>query len=142
MEAFLTPTAAGRVTFESKVCLFDAVELPNLDLARNDLAIDQAAASDIVLLNKCDLVTDDRATAVEKTLRGALPAMRISRTSHAQLPMQVLLGADAERVDRPHDHLEHPDYASVAWRHTGRIAFESFRQVVATVPPTVLRAKG
>lgn len=94
MEAFLTDAAEGRVAIDSSVCVVDAEQFPQLDYASGELAIDQAAVCDIVLLNKCDLVSEADADCVEATLRGAQPVMRIHRTTQARLPWPVLLGVD------------------------------------------------
>ena len=116
MEAFFSPLAAGRVHVESTVCVVDAEQFPALDYASGERAIDQAAVSDIVLLNKCDLVDDDALRSVEQTLYGAQPSMRIVRTMQAQLPWAVLLGiSDRDRESgrsaanvAPHAHGAQP----------------------------------
>ena len=143
MEAFLTDAAQGRVAIDSAVCVVDAEQFPRLDYASGELAIDQAAVCDLVLLNKCDLVDDACARAIEATLLGAQPAMRILRTSHARLPWPVLLGVDASPRERRHesDH-HHPGYASAARRFAEPVDLDEFRRFVAALPRSALRAKG
>jgi G3E family GTPase len=162
MEAFLTESAEGRVAIDSAVCIVDAEQFPLLDYASGELALDQAAVCDIVLLNKCDLVGETEARAVEATLLGAQPAMRIHRTTHASLPWPVLLGADerrhagsfdcssaskapADSVSESVSHRHHHHgvgYASTTRRFEGPIDLAAFRTFVASLPRSVLRAKG
>jgi G3E family GTPase len=163
MEVFLTDAAEGRVVIDSSVCVVDAEHFPQLEYASGELAIDQAAVCDFVLLNKCDLVTDAQTAAVEATLLGAQPAMRIHRTTRARLPWPALLGIDADffEVERPrsgtrvvrgdsglaHEHSNHGHPHDLGFRSTARrfaqpLSLTAFRRFVAALPRTVLRAKG
>jgi len=146
MEAFLTDAARGRIAIDGAVCVVDAEQFPLLDYASGELAIDQAAVCDIVLLNKCDLVDAAAAASVEATLLGAQPAMRILRTSGARLPWPVLLGgADSASRDRrreTHDHEHRVGYAAAARRLEEPIDLDAFRGFVAGLPRSALRAKG
>ena len=140
MEAFLMPEALERVFVDSAICVVDALEFPRLDYASGELAIDQAATCDIVLLNKCDLVGEEDIRSVERVLHGALPAMRIHRTVGAAVPTLVLFG-NQHRSLANGTH-RHPDYASFAWCADRPIELPAFRAIVETLPHGVLRAKG
>jgi len=147
-EAFLSPSAARHVRVDSTICVIDAENFPNLDFTSGELAIDQAAVADIVLLNKSDLVTTDALDDIEATLTAALPKMRIVRTEQAKVPLTILLGPDQNKdyVDVPvargtgnHNHSQ--DYESLSWQ--GHIpSVEAFQDIVRRLPLEVLRAKG
>jgi G3E family GTPase len=141
MEAFLLPETRDRVFVESSVCLVDAEHFLQLDYASGELAIDQAAVSDFVLLNKCDLVPADEIERVERVLYGALPAMRIRRTTRAQVEWEILFGI-RERGPRKAGRRGHADFASFAWRSEEPIDIDAFRRMVEALPRGVLRAKG
>jgi len=146
IEAFLAPHIAGRLIVDSTVCLVDAEAFPELDYASTELAIDQAAVADIVLLNKCDLVPPDQLDEIQGILLGALPAMRIVRTTQAALPWAVLAGIsdtqtaarDRHAAGHRHDH----DFASWSWATDQPVLVGAFKRVVQALPPQVLRAKG
>jgi G3E family GTPase len=148
MEAFYAPGLAERLSVDSTVCVVDAEQFPGLSYADGELAIDQAAVSDLVLLNKCDLVSVRAADAVEATLLGALPAMRITRTARADVPSAVLFGIEPDRRSAPvhspenRSHHHEPSYASWSWQSHQSLDLHRFRQVVAALPRAVLRAKG
>lgn len=142
MEAFYDPALADHLSIDCTVCVVDAEQFPELGFADGELAIDQAAVSDLVLLNKCDLVSDRAAGDVETTLLGALPAMRIVRTANAALPSVVLFGIDrAGSRKRAHHHHE-PAYTPWSWQSRTPIDLRRFEQAVSLMPKSVLRAKG
>ncbi|GAB5376269.1 MAG: hypothetical protein AcusKO_27310 [Acuticoccus sp.] len=108
------PQLAGRVALDGIFCLVDAANFRELDYAATELALDQAFGADLVLLNKTDLADETTLAAIEDTLRGPLPKMRILRTREAEVPRAILFGADAPRVERSasaqDDHHHHHDH--------------------------------
>jgi G3E family GTPase len=129
-------------------CLIDGENFSSLDFENSELAIEQAAVADIVLLNKTDRTTEEVLGDVTQTLLGAQPAMRILRTVHADVPRSVL----DESPDRPpretdpvpeaHDHYHGASFESWAWRSTDRLSLDTFRRAIADLPNTIYRAKG
>lgn len=153
-DAFFGEAAARLFEVDGIFCLIDAENFPDLAFADTELAIDQAAVADIVLLNKCDLASEKVQRQIEQTLRDALPGMRIVRTVNADLPRDVLTGirsvADVSRASGVHcrhgrDGNEHDhDAAFVAWswRAEEPVALAAFKAAIKALPPTVLRSKG
>jgi len=143
--AFRTPHLEGRMAIDGMFCLMDALSFPDLAYTESELAIDQAAAADMVLLNKCDLAGQDQIAQVEATLRGALPAMRILPTTMARVPWSLLAELPAGTTAAaplanlpPHDHT----FSSWSWTSRTAIAMEAFRQLIPKLPAGILRAKG
>jgi G3E family GTPase len=168
-EAFLAPHILTRLSVDSTICLIDTESFPSLDFTSTELAIDQAAVADMVLLNKCDLTEPCQIDEVERTLLGALPAMRIVRTTHAMIPWAIVAGltdgelaaaskqesprswrasgarhshANEERQERNAAHNHPNDFASWAWTAEAPLSLDLFRQLVRRLPHAVLRAKG
>lgn len=161
-EAFLSEHVARRLFVDCTICLVDAENFGELDYTGTELAIDQAAVADLVLLNKCDLAPEETIVTVEATLRGALPAMRIVRTKQAHVPWQVIAGP-SEREFGPiayqpavgaepspggsihrHDHAgrDH-SHDFVSWSWSGELcSLAAFQEAVGKLPRDVLRAKG
>lgn len=90
-DAFMQPAVSLRLKVDRTICVVDAENFPGLNFENTELAIDQAAVADYVLLNKTDLVTPAVVDEVVATLRGALPMMRIVRTRNAVIPSFMLL---------------------------------------------------
>jgi G3E family GTPase len=149
----------GRVTVDGIFCVVDGANFTDLDYAATELALDQAAGSDMVILNKADLATPDRLAAIETTLRGAMPRLRLVRTVHADLPRELLFGI---RLDDPephrhssrhaHDHDQctahdhHHDHADEfeawSWSSAKPLDPGRLRAAFGMLPPSLMRAKG
>ncbi|AOE83299.1 cobalamin biosynthesis protein CobW [Pseudomonas sp. TCU-HL1] len=92
---------------------------PNLDHESplHELFEDQLASADLVILNKADLISPEALAAVRADVAEELPpAVKIVEASAGKLPLNVLLGLNAEaelHIDsRPthHDHEGHEDH--------------------------------
>ncbi|MGC8098922.1 cobalamin biosynthesis protein CobW [Metapseudomonas otitidis] len=92
---------------------------PNLDHESplHELFEDQLASADLVILNKADLLDADALAAVRAEVSEELPpAVKVVEAASGKLPLDVLLGLNAEaelHIDsRPthHDHEEHEDH--------------------------------
>ncbi|WP_426411785.1 CobW family GTP-binding protein [Bradyrhizobium ganzhouense] len=169
-DAFMQPAVSHRLKVDRTICVVDAENFPGLNFENTELAIDQAAVADYVLLNKTDLVTPAVVDEVIATLRGALPTMRIIRTRNAVLPAFMLLSdSDVEarhqlRSSRKTtfrcDQAESPcrdrtcaacgtyttrDHSSTfeSWSWSGNVGSEAnFAAIVKVLPASILRAKG
>lgn len=170
-DAFMQPAVSRRLKVDRTICVVDAENFPGLNFENTELAIDQAAVADYVLLNKTDLVTPAVVDEVITTLRGALPMMRIIRTRNAVLPAFMLL-SDSD-VEAPHqfrsnrkttfrcDQTESPcrdracaacggtyttrDHSGVfeSWSWSGNVGSQAnFAAIVKALPASILRAKG
>ncbi|MBM7487879.1 G3E family GTPase [Bradyrhizobium sp. USDA 3686] len=171
-DAFMQPAVSRRLKVDRTICIVDVENFPDLNFENTELAIDQAAVADYVLLNKTDLVTAAVADKVVATLRGALPMMRIIRTHNAVLPAFMLLSDS--NVEAPHqlpsgwktttfrcDQTESPcrDRACAAcsgayrtrdhsgmfesWSWSGNVGNQAnFAAIVKALPASILRAKG
>ena len=145
-EAFFSGVLAKSFIVSGIFCLVDAASFPELDYASTELAIDQAAVADIVLLNKCDLVSEDQAMAVERTLRGALPEMRIIRTQNAEISVRLLLENDLQIAGRPipshHAHNHVGEFDAWSWKGAAPLSLTAFQQALKRLPHGVIRMKG
>jgi G3E family GTPase len=146
-DALEGPELGDHVAVDGIFCLVDADGFQHLDFADTELALDQALGSDLVILNKCDLAGDKVVGAVETTLRGPMPALRILHTSFAEVPRGLLLGPDHDRQrsaghGHHHDH-DHVDaFVSWSWRSTEPLQLLAFRAAMRALPVSLLRAKG
>lgn len=165
------PSLAGRVGLDGIFCLVDAANFRGLDFAATELALDQALGSDMVLLNKVDLAEETTLAAIEDTLRGPMPRLRILRTREAAVPREILFGAALPRADRVapaaardrggHDHAHHDhdqdqdhthghdhvhdhgsEFASWHWERAEPVDVTRLRRALKGLPEGVMRAKG
>lgn len=149
MEALDDESIARRLRVDGVFCLIDAAHFEALDYADTELAMDQAFSSDIVLINKADLVPDAVLVRIEATLSGPMPALRAVRTTHGDAPQSLLFGPretaarqEAHGHGRHHDHDHGEAFESCSWSCAGPVGEDAFRAAMRRLPADLLRAKG
>jgi G3E family GTPase len=146
------------LSLDGIVGIVDCEQALGYPLEASGLAAEQAGVSDIVILNRVDLVDAARLEAVRTWVRGIVPLARLVETSHAQVPVEVLFGLGGAAGIDPmlpddsvghsadgHPHV-HPDHSGLffTWTYRGvsPLVFAALRAVVDTLPVDVLRSKG
>lgn len=133
---------------ETLLTLVDAASFGSLDFDAGELAIDQAAVADLVLLNKVDLAGAAEASRVTETLKQAVPHIRLIETVEADVPLDLVLGSPgAQRLggftsgqeDRP---AAGELFETFTWGTGGLVDLEAFRAALEQLPPQVYRLKG
>jgi G3E family GTPase len=158
---------AGRVVLDGVFCMIDGAGFADLDYAATELALDQVAGSDIVIVNKIDVATPEELDAVETTLRGPMPRLRMVRARYAEFPDELLFGirphsaglagADPSVGHRDrhetelheahehdgHEHHDHGDeFEAWSWRSERPVDATRLRAAIRSLPPGLMRAKG
>jgi len=88
------------VRFDSMVTVVDGANLERI-LKEYPVATAQIEASDLVLLNKCDLMDDQTLAWAQPTLERINPRATIVHTVNAQIPPGLLL-CTQDDIDTPH----------------------------------------
>ncbi|ATS17727.1 cobalamin biosynthesis protein CobW [Parathermosynechococcus lividus PCC 6715] len=111
---------------DSIITVVDAENF-SLDLFNSSAAQSQIAYGDIILLNKADLVSEERLAYLESRIRETREGARIIRTINAQVPLPLILSVGLFQSDRyfqPNpeahhyetaehecdEHCDHPDH--------------------------------
>ncbi|CCQ89459.1 putative GTPase, CobW-like protein [Nitrospina gracilis 3/211] len=100
---------AQGLKLDGVVTLVDCKHI-EMQLEELDVAWEQIAFSNVILLNKTDLVTEDALQRVRKCITGINPTATIHITRHAQVSLEQVLdigGFDLDRLnfdDDGHDH--------------------------------------
>lgn len=132
-------------------------ELDGRDVA--DLLIDQIEFCDVLVLNKCDLVSIEEVERLERILRALQPEAKIIRTVNGEIDPAEILNTgrfDFERVSESagwlkelelghENHMpETEEYGISSFTYTNRRPFHPMRFVewCDQMPPSIVRAKG
>ncbi len=132
-------------------------ELDGRDVA--DLLIDQIEFCDVLVLNKCDLVSIEEVEPLERILRALQPEAKIIRTVSGEIDPAEILNTgrfDFERVSESagwlkelelghENHMpETEEYGISSFTYTSRKPFHPMRFVewCDQMPPSIVRAKG
>lgn len=143
-ETFALPGLRSRIRLDGIITIVDAERVRDQpDYA--ELINDQIGAAHIVLLNKIDLVSEQTRTGLQNWIRAIVPGARILETSHAQVPLALLLdlgndGLTHSEAHRAHDHSQ----AFATWSYTSQTPFQfrALQTAVASLPPAIFRGKG
>jgi G3E family GTPase len=143
-------------TVETLVSLVDCAGFEELDFEAGELALDQAAAADLVLLNKLDLVDDEKALRLSNTLQEAIPHARLIKTVEANIPLELLLGLDLQDAkDRAKKEASvkvrnwamkkgsaEDLFETSSWSSDALLDLQSFREALEQLPVSLYRLKG
>jgi G3E family GTPase len=118
---FLGSDLRDQTRLDSIITLVDAENFSDA-LLEGEVARAQIVYSDILLLNKCDLVEEGRLAALEDQLRTIKTDARILRAVKGEVPLPLLLSVGLfesdkvvaqqshENCDHDHGHCEHEDH--------------------------------
>lgn len=163
---FITTSLADRVRVDSILTVVDAEQFVALPAELEQLAREQVAVADMTVLNKVDLVTADELASVRARVLAIAPQSRILETTHAAVPLELVLGvgnfdparlaarttrevhvhmASVAGADGSHDH-HHDDHTLVfdswSYREARALSFGAVRALVNALPTSIYRAKG
>lgn len=168
-ETFMLPDLRPLFNLDGIITVVDAEQVrQNLDYS--DLIVDQIAAADIVVLNKCDLVSATDLAAVRAWVHTIVPRARILEATHGDVPMRFVLGAGRYRIplevslagtqsaEQRHDHgdahghnhsghdhhtRDHSaDFSNWSYRANRPFGLRTLQKVIKDLPITIFRAKG
>lgn len=128
---FLGTELRDMTRLDSIVTVVDSENF-SLDLFNSQAAYSQITYGDIILLNKADLVSEEKLTDLETRIREMKEGARILRTTKAEVPLPVILSvglfesdkyfaaeeAEAHQHDHDHHHHDHDHDAHAHHDHS------------------------
>ena len=91
---FVADEVKAGIKLDAFVTLVDAVNLET-NLAQSNEAVEQVAFSDVILINKIDLVSAEQIRAIEARIRKLNPLAVIHHTTNAVIDIGKVIGVDA-----------------------------------------------
>lgn len=91
---FVSDEVKSSIRLDAFVTLVDAVNL-EMNLEQSNEAVEQLAFSDIVLINKIDLVAPEQLKAIESKVRSLNPLARVHFTRNAELDVGMIIDVGA-----------------------------------------------
>lgn len=77
------------IDYQGAVCLVDAVRFPKI-YRKSVTSVKQLAASDLAVINKTDLATEEQLEETRTLIRGQRPDIRILETSYGEIHADIL----------------------------------------------------
>jgi G3E family GTPase len=156
---FLNPNLRERVRLDSITCVVDAEQVFAAP-EQMELKIRQVAYSDMVLLNKTDLVDRAQHTKIREWLDKWLHRYRLIHAVRCDVPLEILLSVgrfDPSQMNATHaldetcrgghcnhdNHHHHPSTFSTWSFETDRpMSLEALRETARKLPASIYRCKG
>ena len=91
---FVADEVKAGIKLDAFVTVVDAVNL-EANLAQSNEAVEQVAFSDVILINKIDLVTPEQVAALEARIRKLNPLAAIHHTTNADIDLAKVIGVGA-----------------------------------------------
>ena len=150
---FAIPTFRDRIRLDSIISIVDAEQVfahpehPGLE----QLKLRQVGFSDMVVLNKIDLVDDDQLEKVRDWITSRMRRVRIVETVQCDVPLEILLGVgrfDPQQLaEADGDHHGHPDHGQTfsTWSYeTDRLlSLAALNEMIKKqLPGSIYRCKG
>lgn len=125
------------------ITLVDCAAADEIPPGALELARRQLVSADVIVLNKADLVSSEELDAVRG--RWTYSGARVLEATHANVPLEVVLGLEGARAGAGvevsgHDHAA--VFASWAWTCDEPLTYEAVRRALTRLPSSVFRAKG
>ncbi len=89
---FMSPELRSGVRVDSMLTVVDSEQIDQVARKHRELALDQIAMADIVVLNKVDLVNDEKRGKLGAFVKDLVPRARILETTHGKVPLDLVLG--------------------------------------------------
>lgn len=140
-ETFLELQRSGIIRLDGVICLLDAEGFDRLEGPSALLAKCQVLASDLVVINKIDLVDDAQRQRIQAKISEIAPDARTIQTEQAKLPLEVLFSLE-HRARAAHFHMHDGAFDSHSAQRPKPLGFKTLVQGVKALPSSVLRIKG
>jgi G3E family GTPase len=157
----LAPVLRSAIRLDGVVCVVDAQQF-DVNHPERDLILRQLMVSDLILLNKIDLVPEEIRERMDRQIRTWLSAARILHTVQGNAPLPVLLSSLHEKHpsrhplrahtgseqqclgeacnDPAHDHP--PQFDVWYFRTPHALSAPALREVAQQLPSGIYRIKG
>ncbi len=147
-QSFLMNDMGGRVKLDSIICLIDALNYENLFASDVKIALEQLEFADFVIMNKIDLVNNDKKKFLETAIRRVNAHAPIIEASHGKVDLSLLLStgrfslteAMEEKSEKPHKH-EHENLETFEYKPRGKFFIRELDAFFADLNSDCYRVK-
>lgn len=144
MMTFLSEPLSAKIRLDSIITLVDAENFKPEDLS-SAIALEQIIYGDVILLNKIDLVTEDKLLQIEAYINSVKTQARIWRCEQAEVPLPLILDLEFNKKINLSDHrsrLKNEEFMSFSWRCARPLSVAKFANFINQLPEDIYRAKG
>lgn len=120
----------------------------------SEIALKQLTYGDIILLNKTDLVAEEKVEELEDYINDIKAGARVLRSQHGEVPLPLILGVELAQseiyftdanlsTEQKSNHLANDGFVSVSFKSNRPFSANKFQTFLQDkMPANVFRAKG
>jgi G3E family GTPase len=155
---FNNPAFRDRIRLDSILCVVDAEQVFDAPEVM-ELKMFQMACSDLVILNKVDLVDQGQVARIRQWLDSRFHRYRLIESSHCDVPLEVLLSVgrfdpeqpqhgpgqrcgDASCANANRYHAHSQAFSTWSYETGDPLSLDALRVAASKLPATIYRAKG
>ena len=153
---FTNPTMREHVRLDSIICIVDASQVFSYQELM-EMKIRQIAFSDMVILNKTDLVNMMQINKVKDWLASRLHRVRIVEASQCNVPLDIILSVgrfDPAQINLNelrgehlgscdlHELPSHPRFSTWTYQSDEPLSLKALRELASKLPANIYRVKG
>ena len=147
-QSFLMNDMNGRVQLDSIICLIDALNYENLFAQDAKIALEQLEFADFIVMNKIDLVNQEKKNFLTTAIRRVNAFAPIIETSHGKVDIDLLLStgrfsltdAMEEKNKTPHKHA-HDNLETFSFTPRGKFFVQKLDAFFADLDSDCYRVK-
>jgi G3E family GTPase len=157
---FMMSELTPYIAVDGILTVIDAENLLTLTDTYDELALNQIAVADILVLNKVDRVNTQQLNAVRERVLEIVPDARILETTYGSVPLELVIGVGQYAPERlakrmaqdvhvhedgeahEHDHDHSLVFNTWSWTCEKPLAMDRLRSSVEKLPASIYRAKG
>lgn len=151
-ETFINPAVQGLVDLQNMISVLDADLVVDKDAKFGDLAFDQIAFADLVIINKTDLISPARLTELKRRVETFVPRARVWETTFGVVPLELIFDDQSSAVickvphEPGHGHSDDHQHSNQfdAWSYCSDLpwTFNALQRAIENLPTDIYRAKG
>ena len=151
-----------QIKINSIISVIDAEQFIDVQYEHRVLAMNQIGMADVIILNKVDLVSEDKLEALRNYVYDLMPRSRVLEATQCDVPLELLFDTGNYSIEdalaqpktdihvhstdiHDHDH-PHTDHSTVFdtwnWTSDEPLSFKALKRMTEKLPLSIYRAKG
>lgn len=141
---FQMQSIQGMVEVESIISVVDADQALSLQNEFLELAIRQIQVADLLVLNKIDLVSPQKKSALKTFIQDKAPQARVIESMMGRVPIELILNQNRFNLNQLPETTRSHNLGFETWTYTSKemFTFMALRKALEQLPPEIYRAKG
>lgn len=149
-----------QIKINSIISVIDAEQFIDVTYEHRVLAMNQIGMADVIIINKVDLVSEEKLVELQKYIYNLMPRSRVLEAVHCDVPLELLFDTGhyniEEALSRPktdihvhssgEHHHDHSDHSTVFdtwnWTSDEPLSFRALKRMTEALPLSIYRAKG